>query len=65
MKTIQALENEEFTDNLHYSSAVTISEADHDRIKSMLVKTIDEIKKIIKDSKEEGIHVLSFDFFRI
>ena len=65
MKTIQALENEDFTDNLHYSSAVTISEADRDRIKSMLVKTIDEIKKIIKDSKEEGIHSLSFDFFRI
>ncbi|MGZ3696164.1 MAG: TIGR02147 family protein, partial [Bdellovibrionota bacterium] len=65
MKSIQSLDNDDAADSLHYSSAITISAADQDRIKSMLVNTIDEVKKIVKDSKEEGIHSLCFDFYRL
>ncbi len=65
LQAIRSLEREDSDVDLHYSSAVTISEADSSRIKSMLVKFIAEIKTIIRESKEEGAHCFSIDFFRI
>lgn len=65
IKAISSMEKERLKEDLHYSSAITISEADMMRIKGLLVKNIEEIKAIIKDSKEEGVHCFSLDFFRI
>jgi len=65
MKAIQSLEKEDVANDLHYSSVVTISEQDSERIKSLLVKAITDAKETIKESKEEGIHCFSLDFFRI
>ncbi|MES2803731.1 MAG: hypothetical protein V4654_14660 [Bdellovibrionota bacterium] len=65
MKAIQSFEKEDFTKNLHYSSVVTLSEADCLKIKSLLVNYIGEIKTIIRDSKEEGMHSFSIDFFKL
>lgn len=65
MKAIQSFEREDFKNNLHYSSAVTISEDDFLKIKTLLVKYISEIKAIIKESKEEGAYSFCLDFFKI
>ncbi len=65
MRAIRSMESESFSEDLHYSSAVTIADADVLKIKSMLVKTIEEIKAVIKESKEQGAHCFSLDFFRL
>lgn len=65
MRAIRSLEEENASQDLHYSSAITISDADRSRIKSLLVKYIEEIKAIIRDSKAEGVHCFSLDFFRL
>ncbi|MES2802076.1 MAG: TIGR02147 family protein [Bdellovibrionota bacterium] len=65
MKAIQSFEKEDFKNNLHYSSVVTLSDNDFLKIKSLLVNYIAEIKTIIKDSKEEGVHSFSIDFFKM
>lgn len=65
MRAIQSLEKDSLEEDLHYSSVITLSEADAKKIKSDLVKAIAEAKAVIKDSKEEGIHSFSLDFFRL
>jgi uncharacterized protein (TIGR02147 family) len=65
MKAIQSLEKENASEDLHYSSVVTISESDFINIKAQLVKQIEDIKAVIKSSPEEGVHCFNIDFFRI
>ncbi len=65
MRAIASLEKETFSTDLHYSSAVTIADADINRIKALLVKTIEEVRTVIRESKEEGAHCFSLDFFKI
>ncbi len=65
MQAIRSLDHDRSKEDLHYSSAVTLSDDDCMRIKSLLVNTIDEIKQIIKGSKEEGAHCFSVDFFKL
>jgi hypothetical protein len=65
MKAIQSLEREKTVESLHYSSAITVSESDFVRIKSILIKNIEEIKAIIKDSPAEGVFSFNLDLFRI
>lgn len=65
MKTIQSLDKENANEDLHYSSVITISNNDIMTIKSHLVKCIEEIKKIIRDSPAEGVHSFNIDFFKL
>lgn len=65
MRAIRSLESDTTENDLHYSSAITIAEADVIRIKSLLVKYIEEIKTIVRESKEEGVHCFALDFFRL
>ena len=65
MRAIQSLEKDDADKDLHYSSAITIAEADVIKIKSLLVKYIDEIKTIVRASPEEGVHCFALDFFRL
>lgn len=53
------------SDDLHYSSAITLSDSDLLRVKSRLVKSIEEIKSIIRSSDADGVHCFSVDFFRL
>jgi hypothetical protein len=48
---------------LHYSSAITCSEEDAIKIKGALVRAIEEVRGIVKPSKDEGGFVYSLDFF--
>lgn len=65
MKAVEAFNRDDFRDNLHYSSAVTISEADFNRIKGAIIEFIEEIKSTVRDSKEEIPGCFAIDFFRI
>lgn len=65
LQAIQSLEREGFVNSLHYSSVVSISREDVAKIKSLLVKSIESVKEIIKFSKEEELHSFSLDFFKV
>jgi len=62
MQAIQALDKEK-TNDLHFSLIMGISEEDALKIRALLVKNIEQINQILKDSKETGIHCLALDFF--
>lgn len=51
--------------DLHYTSVVSVSAADVERIKVALIDTIDRYNKIVAASPEEECHCLSLDFFKV
>lgn len=63
IKTLEALKEPE--DNLHYSSIVSCSESDSQKIKEVMMGAIKEIRKIVKDSKDENIFCYNLDFFSV
>lgn len=66
MKAIQSLDRENSQEDLHYSSVVSVSEEDALKIKSLIVKYIEALKGVVKESQpEEGVHCFSIDFFRL
>ena len=65
LQAIQSLEREDMQMALHYSSVVSISKDDATRIKALLVKSIENAKSVIRDSKEEELYSFCLDFFRI
>jgi uncharacterized protein (TIGR02147 family) len=65
MRAITSLDQESVNDDLHYSSAITISDSDFFKIKSVLVKTIEEAKEVIRESTAENIHCFNIDFFKL
>lgn len=64
LQAIRSLENE-YDEDLHYSSVFTLTENDAHRIRSMLVKEIEAAVTIIKESKEEITTALVVDFYKI
>ena len=56
LQAIQSLEKRNRTADLHYLSVVSISSDDVIRIKSILVKAIEDFKRVIRDSPEEELH---------
>lgn len=49
--------------NLHYSAAYSLSRADFGRIKESLLRTIEEVRSVVRVSPEEEVCVLGMDFF--
>jgi uncharacterized protein (TIGR02147 family) len=64
LQAIQSLEKESATD-LHYSSVISLSKGDMKIIKMKISEGLDEIKKIIRDSKDETICSFAIDFFEL
>ena len=64
VKAIESLENEELHD-MHYSSVVSLSEADVVRIKNLLLDQLKENLQIIGASKEERLYGLNIDFYNL
>ncbi len=64
LQAIRALERQR-QENLHYSSVISISEEDGARIREILVKTLETIKPIVRDSKEEKLTAFSLDLFEV
>jgi uncharacterized protein (TIGR02147 family) len=51
-------------DGLHFTVVQTLSEDDFEKIKQLLLKTIDEYRAIAKPSKPEELICFELDFFR-
>jgi hypothetical protein len=62
-KAIQNIESGNQED-LHYSSAVTISKSDANAIKDLIIENLKSINARIIESKEEEVFVFNFDFFK-
>lgn len=62
LQSIQSLDRISKQD-LHYSSVITASKKDADEIRSVLVKAIEEVRAIVKGSKDEEGFCYSIDFF--
>ncbi len=62
MRAIQSLDFERRTD-LHFSAVNSLSREDVQKIRESLVKTIEDIRQTVKDSKEECLYTLCIDFF--
>jgi uncharacterized protein (TIGR02147 family) len=62
MQAIRAIDINEPTD-LHFSTVVSMSRADIPVVKEILIKAIEDCRKVIRDSKEEKIQSLCIDLF--
>ncbi|HWU42574.1 MAG TPA: TIGR02147 family protein [Bdellovibrio sp.] len=64
VKAISSLDNFHPA-NLHYSSVVSISAGDFDLVRARLIKALEDLRGIIKESKEEKVCSLLLDFFEL
>ncbi len=62
-KSVQSLENDNEFD-LHYSSVMTLSHADAERIRSLILELISEKEKILLPSPNEEMICLNVDLFK-
>lgn len=49
--------------NLHYSGVITCSVEDAEKIRERMMETIQDIRKIVRDSKDENLMVYNIDLF--
>lgn len=49
--------------DLQYSSVVTVSKSDAEKVRALIVENIKQIKQIIKESRAEEIYCFNLDFF--
>lgn len=63
LRGMQSFERER-TDELHYSTAVVISEEDAEMIKRQLLDAIEAHRKLVRDSGCEELFFVGVDFFR-
>lgn len=64
MQAIRSIDINDSKD-LHYSTVVSMSHNDVPRLKEILIKTIEECRSVIRDSKEEKIQSVCIDFFGV
>lgn len=64
LRAMQSIERAK-PDDFHYSSVVSLSRVDRDRLRAMLISFIDDAAKVIAPSVEEEALVLSLDFFEL
>jgi uncharacterized protein (TIGR02147 family) len=64
LKAMQSMEQEQPTD-LHFSMALSLSQADLIKLKAKIVEYIVEIEKIIDPSPPEALACMTIDFFEI
>lgn len=63
MHTIQSLQFLE-KDDLHFSACVSLAQNDVEKVKEILLESMESNIKVISGSKEETAFVLSFDFYK-
>lgn len=51
--------------DLHYSTVVSMAESDVAQVKEILIKSIEECRKVIRESKEERVQTICIDFFGV
>jgi len=63
MKSIQSLEKGNETDDLHYSTCVSLSKTDFQSIKADLIQAIESAREKIRISAPEDLYCFAVDFF--
>ncbi len=64
MKAIDACDRAR-ADDLHLSTVVSLSQADFETLREQLVRSINDMRAVIKESKEERVACLAVDFFSL
>lgn len=64
MKALQSLENMD-EEKLHYSSVFTLSKNDFTKVREILMESLAQSLKVIKDSPEEVPAVICLDYFKL
>jgi uncharacterized protein (TIGR02147 family) len=64
MQAIRSIDINDSMD-LHYSTVVSMSQADIPKIKEILIKSIEECRLVIRESREEKIQSVCIDFFGV
>jgi len=68
IQAIRSLDREDRSqknEDLHYTAIVSLSRADRHKLKTLLLKTIDEFNAVVAPSAEEEVHCLALDFFQV
>ncbi len=53
------------TDDLHYSGVISIRKEDANIVKDILIKTLQDIRKVIKTSSSEEVYCYTLDLFTV
>ena len=64
LHTIQNLDRSN-TEDLHYSAAVSLSQQDFQKVREIIIKSLNEAHKVIRPSREERLCLLAMDFYEI
>ena len=64
MKAVQALDRPH-AKHLHYSGVFSLSESDVEKIRQILLESIEKSEPILRDSPEETVWVIGMDFFEL
>lgn len=64
MRAIHALDRSK-KENLHYSSAMSLSKDAAEKIREILLQSIQSTEPIIKEAKDECVYALTMDWFEI
>lgn len=62
LQAIRSLDRESMSE-LHYSSVIGISRENLPKVRELLVKAIEQIRAIVRDSKDEEIYCYALDLF--
>lgn len=63
-QAIESFERQEPPD-FHYSGVVSLSSQDVSKIKEIMLETVGETQKLVRESKEQELCVLNIDWFRL
>ena len=64
IEAIKSLDKHNLSD-MHYSSVVALSRKDAEKIKEVMLKSLEDIEVILRPSPEEEIYSVSMDFFTL
>ena len=64
MQAIRSIDRPRAED-LHYSAVITVSHADSLKIREMFIKTLEQIRPVIRASKDEALFSYALDFFEV
>ena len=64
IESIKALDKES-SDDLHYSSIVTLSHSDIPRVRETLLRAIDQVRAIVRPSQNEQMICYNLDLFKL
>lgn len=67
LQSLQSLERpiSASSNDLHYSTVLTLSHEDAKRVREVLLRTVDETEKIFRPSPEEVVYCVGMDWFRV